>query len=132
MNSMVLAFVTPSPPFCKTCNVIMFYVNTCVIHMCYVVHKQANLTWTTIHLSTHEHLITEGKYKNVEKMKTLIHDKVSRSSSITPFIIALVGNKTFFFEHILNKDAIGLVEFFKGMKLHEMMDKFITMCSPNI
>ncbi len=96
MNSMVLAFMTPSPPFCKFCNVTMFYVNTCVIHMCYVVHKQTNLTRTTIHLNTHEHLIIKGKHKDVEQMKALIHDKVSRSLSITPFTIALVGNKTFF------------------------------------
>jgi hypothetical protein len=29
-------------------------------------------------------------------MKVLIHDKVSRSSSTTPFAIALAANKTFF------------------------------------
>jgi hypothetical protein len=100
--------------------------------MCYVVHKQTNLTQTTIHLNTHEHLVTKGKYKNVEQMKALIHDKVSHSLSITPFTIALAKDKTFFFEHVLNKDVIGLMELFKRMKLHELMDKFTTMCSPNI
>ncbi len=132
MNSMVLAFMTPSPPFCKFCNVIMFYVNTCVIHMYYVVHKQVNLIRTTLHLSTYEHLITKGKDKDVEHMKVLIHDKVFCSSLITPFTIALAGNKTFFFEHVVNKDVTSLMELLKIMKLHEMMDKFTTMCSPNI
>jgi hypothetical protein len=65
-------------------------------------------------------------------MKALIYDKVSHSSSSTPFTIALVVNQIFFFEHVINKDGKGLVELIKGMKLHEMMDKFTIMCSTNI
>jgi hypothetical protein len=38
----------------------------------------------------------------------------------------------FFFEHLLNKDGEGLVEVFKGEKLRQMIDKFITLFSPNI
>ncbi len=32
------------PPFCKLYNVMPFCVNTCVAHMYYIMHKQANLT----------------------------------------------------------------------------------------
>jgi hypothetical protein len=103
---MVLAFVTPSPPFCKICNVITFYVNTCVVHMYYVVHKQVNLTRTIIHLSTHLHFITKGKYKDVEQMKALIHSKIFHSSSTTPFTIALVVSQTFF----LNTDSTKMLK----------------------
>jgi hypothetical protein len=35
-------------------------------------------------------------------------------------------------EHIFNNDGEGLVEFLKGDKLHQEMDKFTTLCSPNI
>jgi len=41
--------------------------------MYYIVHKQANLTWSTIHLGTHDHLVAKGKCKNVvEQVKFLV------------------------------------------------------------
>jgi hypothetical protein len=43
------------------------------------------------------------------------------------------GNKqNLLIEHLFNEDGEGLVEFLKGNKLHEVMDKFTTLCSPNI
>jgi hypothetical protein len=44
----------------------------------------------------------------------------------------LAISKTFFFEHLLNEDGEGLVEVLKGDKLHQVMDKFIVLSSPNI
>ncbi len=35
-------------------------------------------------------------------------------------------------KHLFNDDGEGLVEFLKGDKLHQVMDKFMTLCSPNI
>jgi hypothetical protein len=35
-------------------------------------------------------------------------------------------------EHLFNDDGEGLVEFLKGDKLHQVMDKFMTLCFPNI
>jgi hypothetical protein len=61
---------TPSPPHCKTCNVKSFCVNTCVVCMYYIVWKQENLTQVTIHLSTNEHMVVEGRCeKSLNKSK---------------------------------------------------------------
>jgi hypothetical protein len=35
-------------------------------------------------------------------------------------------------EHLFNEDGEGLLEFLKGDKLHQVTDKFTTLCSPNI
>ncbi len=43
------------------------------------------------------------------------------------------GNKqNLLVEHLFNEDGEGLVEFLKGNKLHHVMDKFTTLCSPNV
>jgi len=43
------------------------------------------------------------------------------------------GNKqNLLVEHLFNDDGEGLVEFLKGDKLYQMMDKFMTLCFPNI
>jgi hypothetical protein len=35
-------------------------------------------------------------------------------------------------EHLFNEDGEGLMEFLKGNKLHQVMDKFTTLCSTNL
>jgi len=35
-------------------------------------------------------------------------------------------------EHLFNEDGEGLMEFLKGDKLHQVMDKVTTLCSPNV
>jgi hypothetical protein len=57
---------------------------------------------------------------------------VSHTPGATTLAIALVANKTFLSEHLLNKDGKGPVEVLKGHKLHQVMDKFIALSSPNI
>ncbi len=43
------------------------------------------------------------------------------------------GNKkNLLVEHLFNDDGEGLMEFLKGDKLYQVMDKFTTLCSPNI
>jgi hypothetical protein len=44
----------------------------------------------------------------------------------------LVVGKTFLLEHMLNKDGKGRVEVLKGKTLHQLMDKFMVLSSPNI
>jgi hypothetical protein len=47
-------------------------------------------------------------------------------------VISLVVSKTFLSEHLLNEDGDMLVEPFKGNNLCQTMEKFTTLCSPNI
>lgn len=101
--------------------------------MYYIMHKQINLTQLAIHLGTHDHPIVKGKCINVmEQVKFLVQDKVFHSMSTTLLAISLVTNKTFIFKHSLNKYGDELVEFLKGDKLHQVMDKFTILCCPNI
>ncbi len=72
------------------------FVLTHVQFVCYVVHKQENLTPTIIHLGTHEHLVVEGKCKKVVKqIKALVHEEVSCTLLATPLVFVFVANKTF-------------------------------------
>jgi hypothetical protein len=96
-------------------------------------HKQANLIQMVIHLGTHDHPIIEGKCKIVmEQVEFLVQDKVFHSLSTTLLAISLATNKTFLFKHSLNKDGDEPIEPLKGDKLHQVMDKFTILCSPNI
>jgi hypothetical protein len=96
-------------------------------------HKQVDLIQVAIHLRTHDHLIVEGKCRNVvEQVKFLVQDKVFHNLSITLSIISLVTNIFFLFKHSFNEDGDELVEPFNGDKLRQMMDKFTILCSPNI
>jgi len=58
--------------------------------------------------------------------------EVSHSPSTKTSTITMATSKTFLAEHLLNEDGEGLVKFFKNDKLHYVMDKFMTLCSPNI
>ncbi len=43
------------------------------------------------------------------------------------------GNKqNLLVKHLFNEDGEGPLEFFKGDKLHQVMDKFTTLCFPNV
>jgi len=43
------------------------------------------------------------------------------------------GNKqNLLAKHSFNGDGEGLLEFLKGNKLHQVMDKFMTLCCPNV
>jgi hypothetical protein len=44
----------------------------------------------------------------------------------------LAIGKTFLLEHLLNKDGKGPMEVLKGKTLHQVMDKFMVLSSPNI
>jgi len=68
----------------------------------------------------------------VEQVKSLVKEEVFCTPWATQLAIALVVSRSFFFEHLLNKDGEGLVEVLKGKKLQQMMDKFITLFSPNV
>jgi len=44
----------------------------------------------------------------------------------------VIVSKTFLSEHLLNEDGEGPMEVLKGNELCQVMDKFITLSSPNI
>jgi hypothetical protein len=74
----------------------------------------------------------EGHFQKVfNQVKFMVEEEVSHTLGVPALAIALVANKTFLFEHLLNKDGKGLVEVSKGNKLHQVMDKFIALSSPN-
>jgi hypothetical protein len=58
--------------------------------------------------------------------------EVSHTPSTKTLTITMETNKTFLAEHLLNEDGEGLVEFLKVDKLHQVIDKFMTLCFPNI
>jgi len=70
--------------------------------------------------------------KVVEQVESLVKEEVFCTPWANQLAITLVVSKFFFFEHLLNKDGKGLVEVLKGKKLQQMMDKFITLFSPNV
>jgi hypothetical protein len=75
----------------------------------------------------------EGHFKKVlDQVKFLVEEEVSCTLGATTLAIVLVANKTFLSEHLLNKDGKGPVEVLKGNKLHQVMDKFIILSSPNV
>jgi hypothetical protein len=86
-----------------------------------------------IHLGTHDHLVVEGRCKEViNQVKALVHEKVSCTLSITSSTIALATSKMNLSQHLFNKDGEGLTKPLNGEKLHQVMDKFSTQCSPNV
>jgi hypothetical protein len=81
-----------------------------------------------INLGTHDHHVAEGMCRIVvEQIKALVQEEVS-----CKLAISLATSKTFLFKHLLNEDGDRPIEPLKGDKLHQMMDKFTTLCFPNI
>jgi hypothetical protein len=71
-----------------------------------------------IHLSTLDHLVAKGHYKEVmEQVKALVKEEVFYTLVVTMSAIVLVINKIFLSKHLLNEDGEGLVEVLKGDKL---------------
>jgi hypothetical protein len=66
------------------------------------------------------------------KTKSLVEEEVFRTPKVIVLAIMLATSKTFFSQHLLNEDGEGSMEVLKGKKLHQMMDKFVTLFSPNI
>jgi hypothetical protein len=62
----------------------------------------------------------------------MIEKEAFHTSKATVSAIVLATNKTFISEHLLNKDGKRPVEVMKGKKLHQVMDKFMTLSSPNV
>jgi hypothetical protein len=101
--------------------------------MYYIVHKQDNLTQTTIHLGLHDHSVVEGcSKKNFKQVKSLVKEEASRTLGAIVLAIGLVTSKTFLLEHLLNKDGQGLVEVLKGDKFCQVMDKFLSLSFLNV
>jgi hypothetical protein len=122
----------PGPPFSKICNNATFYVNLGAARMYYVIYKLENLIRTTIHLGTHDHSVVEVHFREIfDQVKSLVEEEVPCTSWATVLAIVLVVSKTFLSKHLLNKDGKRPLEVFKGDKLHQVMDKFITLFSPN-
>ncbi len=122
-----------SLPFCRTCNITFLCVKLCLARMYYIVHKQDNLTQTTIHLGLHDHSVVEGcSKKNFKQVKSLVKEEASRTLGAIVLAIGLVTSKTFLLEHLLNKDGQGLVEVLKGDKFCQVMDKFLSLSFLNV
>jgi hypothetical protein len=69
--------------------------------MYYVVHKQENLTRTTIHLGMQDHLMAKGHSKLFfDQVKSLVEEEVSHISRAIVSVIVFTGSKTFLFEHL--------------------------------
>jgi hypothetical protein len=101
--------------------------------MYFVVYKHDNLIRATIHLGLHDHLVVEGCSRKVfEHVKSLVKEEASCTLGATASAIVLATSKTFLSEHLLNVDGQGLVEVLKGDKLHQVMDKFLALSSPNV
>ncbi len=62
----------------------------------------------------------------------MVVEKVCHTPIATTLAIALSMNKTFLSCHLFNKDGKGLVEFFKGEELDQMLLRFVPLCSPSI
>jgi hypothetical protein len=59
-------------------------------------HKQENLTQATLHLGTHEHLVVEGRCKEVViQIKALVHEEVSCTMLTTMLVFVFIANKFF-------------------------------------
>ncbi len=69
---------------------------------------------------------------NFDQVKSLVEEEVFCTSRATALTITLVASKTFLPEHLFDKDGKGQVEVFKGDKLHQVMDKFIMLSSPDV
>jgi hypothetical protein len=95
--------------------------------MYYVMHKQENLTSTSIHLGAHDHQVVEGHFREVME-QVMVEEEESPTLVTIMLAIVLVASKTFLFEHLLNEDG----EVLKGDKLCQAMDKFILLFSPNV
>jgi hypothetical protein len=77
--------------------------------------------------------VVEGCFKEVVKqVKSLVKEEVFHTLKATPLIIAFVVSNFIFLEHMLNKDGKGPMEVLKRKKLHQVMDKFITLFSFNV
>jgi len=68
----------------------------------------------------------------IEQVKVLFKVEVFHTPSTKTSTITMARSKTFLTKQLLNEDGEGLMEFLKGDKLHQVMDKFMTLCSPNI
>jgi hypothetical protein len=62
----------------------------------------------------------------------LVEEEVFHTPKVTVLAIMLATSKTFLSQHLLNEDGEGSMEVLEGEKLHQMMDKFVTLFSPNI
>ncbi len=103
-------------------------------NMYYVMHKQENLTRVAIYLGTHDHPMVEGRSrKKFNQVKSLVAEEVSCTLGGGYCVNhCVVVSKTFLSEHLLNEDGEGPMEVLKGNELCQVMDKFITLSSPNI
>jgi hypothetical protein len=67
-----------------------------------------------------------------EQVKSLVKEETFCTLGAIMLAIALVVGRTFISEHLLNEDGQGLVEILKGDKLHQVMEKFLALFSPNV
>ncbi len=86
-----------------------------------------------IHLGVHDHLVAEGRsQKIVVQVKSPIKEKMFHTPWATPLAIVLAASNFFLSEHLLKENGEGPMEVLKCNKLHQMVDKFIALSSPNI
>jgi hypothetical protein len=57
---------------------------------------------------------------------------VFHTQGATMSAIVLVISRTFLSKHLLDEDGEGPMEVLNGNKLHQAMDKFIMLSSPNV
>jgi hypothetical protein len=81
----------------------------------------------------HGHLVAEGHSREIAvQVKSLVKEKMFHTPWGTLSTIVLVASKCFLSEHLLNENGKGPMEVLKDDKLHQVMDKFIALSSPNI
>jgi hypothetical protein len=72
--------------------------------------------------------VAKGRCKDVDQIKAFVEEELFRTLLPT-MLINCIGLS---FKHLFNKDGEGPMELLNGDKLHEMMDKIITLCSHNV
>jgi len=81
----------------------------------------------------HEHHVKKGIDKElIDEINLMVEGEVFRTFDAKNYAIALATDKTFLAQRLFNEDVVELVQHLKGDKFHQMMDKFLPLCSPNI
>lgn len=64
------------------------------------------MTCVVIHLGTHGHPVVNGRCRKlIQQVELLVEEEVFCTPLATMLVIVLATNKTFLFEHLLNKDG---------------------------
>ncbi len=106
---------------CKFCHAFPLYIAGYSGRIYYVVHKLHFLSRVIIHLGVHNHLIADGKCRELLKeTRRFIAEAVNCTPDVKMFAISLGAIKTFLARYLLDDCSDGKVELFKGEQLEQI------------